>query len=144
MGQISDGSLASDDLVNGIVKEELQKNHKNVIFILNQSWLLDGFPRSVPQACFLDKYLESKNLPISFAAFIDVEEEEIINRLKGRMVHLPSGRTYHLEYSPPKVEGIDDLTGEPLMKRKDDDLEVLLFNFRLLESEWTLLTSMLR
>jgi adenylate kinase len=104
------GQLVSDDLIIGLVKERLRQPDAA------NGYLLDGFPRTIPQA----EALKSAGIDLDFVLEIDVPEEELVTRLSGRRVHLASGRTYHLKFNPPKADGKDDLTGEPLVQRKDD------------------------
>ena len=79
-------------------------------------FLFDGFPRTLPQA----EALKESGIDIDFVVEIAVQDKEIVRRMSGRRVHLPSGRTYHLVFNPPKNDGVDDLTGEPLIQRDDD------------------------
>jgi adenylate kinase len=109
------GQLVSDEIIVGLVKERL----KNVD--CKNGYLFDGFPRTLPQA----EALRSSNVGLDFVLEIDVEPEEIIRRLSGRRVHPGSGRNYHVAFSPPKVPGRDDLTGEPLVQRDDDKEETV-------------------
>ncbi|MRR51083.1 MAG: adenylate kinase [Rhodocyclaceae bacterium] len=104
------GGLVSDDIIIGLVKERLQQPD------CANGYLLDGFPRTIPQA----EALRAAGIGVEFVLEIDVEDEEIITRMSGRRVHPGSGRTYHVRFNPPKVEGIDDVTGEPLIQRDDD------------------------
>ena len=107
------GDLVSDDIIIDLVKERIgQKDCKN-------GYLLDGFPRTITQA----EALHDAEIAIDYIFEIFVPDEEIIARLSGRLVHAASGRIYHLKHSPPKVNGIDDETKEPLSQR-DDDKEV--------------------
>lgn len=91
----------------------------------NNSWLLDGFPRTLNQAKMLDKMLEqgdsNNNNTLNLVVELDVPESVILERIENRWVHVPSGRVYNLTFNPPKVEGKDDVTGEPLSKRPDDN-----------------------
>ena len=87
--------------------------------------LLDGFPRTAVQAEKLDKMLGKKSKKIDRALEFKVDEDILVERIEGRRVHLPSGRSYHVKFNPPKIENIDDETGEPLIQRKDDNAEVL-------------------
>ena len=104
------GSLVSDDIIIGLVKERLtQPDCAN-------GFLFDGFPRTLPQA----DAMKAAGVKIDVVLEIDVPEEAIIERMSGRRVHLASGRTYHVKYNPPKVAGRDDATGEPLIQRDDD------------------------
>ena len=110
---ISKGQLVPNDLVTRLVFEELNRN-------VSSHWLIDGFPRNVEQAKSLDQFC-------SLTAVIDllVPHEEIINRIKGRLIHEASGRVYNTEYKPPKQAGRDDVTGEPLVQRQDDQPDVV-------------------
>ena len=104
------GGLVGDDIIIGLVKERLaQPDCAN-------GFLFDGFPRTIVQADAM--MAASVNLDIVLE--IDVPDEAIIERMSGRRAHLASGRTYHIKFNPPKVEGIDDVTGEPLIQRDDD------------------------
>jgi adenylate kinase len=87
--------------------------------------LLDGFPRTAVQAEKLDSMLGSRNQKINKAIEFKVNDDILVERVEGRRIHLASGRSYHVKFNPPKVEGKDDLTGEPLIQRKDDNAEVL-------------------
>ncbi|OQY08434.1 MAG: adenylate kinase [Desulfobacteraceae bacterium 4572_123] len=106
------GGLVSDDIIIGLVKERIKEpDCKN-------GFLFDGFPRTIPQA----DAMKDAGVSIDAVVDIDVPDEEIIRRMGGRRVHLASGRTYHLIFNPPREEGRDDETGEPLIQR-DDDME---------------------
>lgn len=110
------GQLVSDDIIIGLVKDRLsQPDCKN-------GALFDGFPRTIPQA----QALIDAQIPIDFVLEISVPDAEIVERMSGRRVHPASGRTYHIKYNPPKQEGIDDVSGEPLVQRDDDREEVVL------------------
>lgn len=112
---IDAGQLVTDEIIIGMVKERIaQPDCEN-------GFLLDGFPRTVPQA---DAVTEA-GVEIDAVVEIDVPDEEIISRMSGRRAHVPSGRTYHIVYNPPKVEGKDDETGENLVQRDDDKPEVV-------------------
>lgn len=87
--------------------------------------LLDGFPRTIPQAQKLDEILEKDGQKITQAIELKIDENLLIERISGRRIHVASGRTYHTKFNPPKVEGKDDVTGEPLIQRKDDNEEAL-------------------
>jgi adenylate kinase len=110
-GKIMDtGGLVSDSLIIALVKERLaQPDCKN-------GYLFDGFPRTIPQA----DAMKEANVAIDYALEIAVPDSLIVERITGRWTHQPSGRTYHVKYNPPKVAGKDDVTGEPLIQRKDD------------------------
>ena len=86
---------------------------------------MDGFPRTVPQAVKLDEMLAAKGVSIDAVLNFEVPDEVLVERVEGRWIHPASGRSYHTKFAPPKVEGKDDFTGEPLIKRKDDNAETL-------------------
>ncbi|OFZ86666.1 MAG: adenylate kinase [Betaproteobacteria bacterium RBG_16_66_20] len=109
------GALVSDDIIIGLVKERLQRPD------CAKGYLFDGFPRTIPQA----EALRDAGVAIDFVLEIDVPPEDIITRMSGRRAHLASGRTYHVKFNPPKVEGKDDVTGEPLVQRDDDREETV-------------------
>ncbi len=104
------GGLVSDDIIIGLVKDRLTQPD------CQRGYLFDGFPRTIPQA----DAMKQAGVPIDFVLEIDVPDSEIIERMSGRRVHVASGRTYHVRFNPPKVEGKDDVTGEPLIQRDDD------------------------
>lgn len=109
--QIMDaGGLVSDDIIMGMVKERIAQDD------CQNGYLFDGFPRTIPQA----DALKAAGVALDAVVEIDVPDEEIIRRMSGRRVHLASGRTYHVLFNPPREEGKDDLTGEPLIQRDDD------------------------
>jgi adenylate kinase len=110
------GCLISDEIIISLVKERIKEND------CVNGFLLDGFPRTIPQA----QALKDAGIDIDFVIEIDVGDSAIIKRMSGRRVHLPSGRTYHLEYNPPKVEGKDDITGEDLVQRHDDVADTVI------------------
>ncbi len=109
------GGLVSDDIIIGLVKDRLREPD------CSKGYLFDGFPRTIPQA----DAMKTANVDIDFVIEVDVPEEEIIERMSGRRVHLASGRTYHLRFNPPKQEGVDDVSGEPLVQRDDDKEETV-------------------
>jgi adenylate kinase len=104
------GNLVSDGIIIGLVKERIKESD------CSNGFLFDGFPRTIPQA----QAIKDAGITIDFVVEIAVPDSAIIRRMSGRRVHLPSGRTYHLEFNPPKMEGRDDLTGEELVQRPDD------------------------
>lgn len=104
------GGLVSDDIIIGLVKERIQKDD------CARGFLFDGFPRTIPQA----QALVDAGVDIDYVVELDVDNEEIIERLSGRRVHPGSGRVYHVRNNPPKAEGKDDVTGEDLVQRDDD------------------------
>jgi adenylate kinase len=109
------GGLVSDDIIIGLVKERLKETD------CANGYLLDGFPRTIPQA----EAMKKSGILIDHVLEIDVADEEIIRRMSGRRVHPGSGRTYHVQFNPPKVADIDDVTGEPLIQRDDDKEETV-------------------
>ncbi|MFO8083218.1 MAG: adenylate kinase [Desulfobacterales bacterium] len=109
------GGLVSDDIIIGLVKERIKEPD------CEKGFLFDGFPRTIPQA----DAMKDAGVTIDAVVDIDVPDEEIIKRMSGRRVHLPSGRTYHVVFNPPKVEGKDDVTGEDLIQRDDDKEETV-------------------
>jgi len=114
------GKLVTDEIIIGLVKERiLEDDCKN-------GFLLDGFPRTVPQA----DALKEAGVAVDAIIEIDVADSVIVERMSGRRAHLASGRTYHVIYNPPKVEGKDDETGEDLVQRDDDKAEVVLDRLR--------------
>src|SRR5712692_4889829 len=109
------GQLVSDDIIIGLVQERLKHlDCKN-------GYLFDGFPRTIPQA----EAMRNSGVDLDFVLEIDVDHDEIIQRLSGRRVHPASGRNYHVKFNPPKVSGRDDVTGEPLIQRDDDREETV-------------------
>jgi adenylate kinase len=109
------GHLVSDDIIVGLVRERLQAPD------CKRGYLFDGFPRTIPQA----EAMTAAGVPIDIVLEIDVPDDEIIERMSGRRVHPASGRTYHVNFNPPRVEGRDDATGEPLVQRDDDREETV-------------------
>ncbi|WP_054031576.1 adenylate kinase [Desulfatitalea tepidiphila] len=109
------GGLVPDDIIIGLVKERIKEAD------CQKGFLFDGFPRTIPQA----DAMKDAGVPIDAVVEIDVPDGEIIKRMSGRRVHLASGRTYHVVFNPPKVEGKDDVTGEPLIQRDDDKEETV-------------------
>ena len=109
------GNLVSDELIIELVKERIsQEDCKN-------GFLFDGFPRTIPQA----EALQENNVDINGVIELVIADEEIIKRMSGRRIHLASGRTYHVDFNPPKKSGLDDETGEELIIRKDDEPETV-------------------
>jgi adenylate kinase len=107
---MSAGELVPDDLIIALVKERITEDD------CANGFLFDGFPRTIPQA----QALEDADIVIDHVVEIDVDDEQIVRRLSGRRVHEASGRVYHVDFNPPKEEGVDDVTGEPLVQRADD------------------------
>ena len=112
---LDSGGLVSDDIIVGLVVERLKKPD------CSNGVLFDGFPRTIPQAQALD----DANIGIDLIIEIQLDDENIIERMSGRRVHISSGRNYHVKFNPPKKEGFDDLTGEELIQRDDDKREVV-------------------
>ncbi len=104
------GGLVSDEIIIGLVQDRLKQPD------CANGYLFDGFPRTIPQA----DALKSAGVKLDYVVEIEVPEEDIIERMSGRRVHQPSGRSYHVRFNPPKVEGKDDVTGEDLIQRDDD------------------------
>ena len=104
------GGLVGDDIIIGLVKERIAQPD------CAKGFLFDGFPRTIPQA----DAMKQAGVKLDCVLEIDVPFDAIIERMSGRRVHVASGRTYHVRFNPPKVEGIDDLTGEALIQRDDD------------------------
>lgn len=113
------GKLVSDDIVVGIIADNINSSK------CSKGFILDGFPRTVDQAKQLDKLLADKGEKIDKVVSFDCSEKVLTDRITGRRIHKPSGRSYHITFNPPKVADKDDITGEPLIQRKDDTEEVL-------------------
>ena len=109
------GGLVSDELIIGLVKDRIQADD------CANGFMFDGFPRTIPQA----EALRDAGVQIDHVLEISVDDEEIVKRMSGRRVHPDSGRTYHVIYNPPKVEGVDDVSGEALIQREDDKEETV-------------------
>ncbi|KAK7020563.1 ADK-domain-containing protein [Favolaschia claudopus] len=113
---VAQGKLLPDEVMLKIVSSKLDH-------LRNKHWILDGFPRTVGQGELLDASLAKQGTPLSLVVNLNVPDDVILSRISDRWVHLPSGRVYNLSYNPPKVDGFDDETGEPLTKRPDDNPE---------------------
>lgn len=109
------GALVPDEVIIGLVKERIKQPDAA------KGFLFDGFPRTIPQA----DAMKAAGVNIDYVIEVDVDDAEIVKRLSGRRVHPGSGRTYHVVFNPPKVEGKDDVTGEPLIQRDDDREETV-------------------
>ena len=109
------GGLVGDDIIIGLVKERI--THADCA----KGFLFDGFPRTIPQA----DALKQAGVKLDCVLEIDVPFDAIIERMSGRRAHVASGRTYHVKFNPPKVEGVDDVTGEALIQRDDDKEETV-------------------
>jgi len=116
---IDGGNLVSDEIVVGIVEERIFQNDCAV------GYMLDGFPRNKEQAKKLDAMLVGQNQKIDIVLRLLLKDEVVVRRIAGRRFHVESGRSYHVEFNPPEITGKDDLTGEPLIQRADDNEEVV-------------------
>ncbi|KAK7054812.1 Adenylate kinase 2 [Paramarasmius palmivorus] len=114
---VAQGGLVPDELMLQVVTSKLDLLH-------NKHWILDGFPRTLPQGELLDAHLKKQGTPLSLVVNVEVPDEIILSRISDRWVHLPSGRVYNMSYNRPKIDGFDDETGEPLTKRPDDNPEI--------------------
>jgi adenylate kinase len=113
------GELVGDELVAGVVAEAVQQQD------CASGFILDGFPRTIEQAHMLDALMAQNGQAIDAVVSLEISDDLLVKRITGRMVHPGSGRSYNIFFNPPKVEGIDDVTGEPLVKRGDDTEEKL-------------------
>ena len=118
---MASGGLVTDDIIIALVKERIQDKD------CSKGFLFDGFPRTIPQA----QALLDAGVDINVVLEIDVADDEIVKRLSGRRVHLDSGRVYHIDFNPPKVENRDDVTGEELIQRIDDKEKIVRSRLRL-------------
>lgn len=119
------GGLVRDDIIIGLVKDRLQQDD------CKAGYMFDGFPRTIPQA----DAMKEAGVAIDFVLEIDVPDQDIIARMSGRRVHMASGRTYHVKFNPPKVEGKDDVTGEALIQRDDDKEETVMKRLEVYHSQ---------
>lgn len=119
------GGLVSDEIIIGLVTDRLQQDD------CRSGYLFDGFPRTLPQA----EAMKVAGVALDYVLEIDVADEEIIERMSGRRVHPGSGRTYHLRFNPPKLAGKDDVTGEDLIQRDDDQEETVRKRLRVYHSQ---------
>jgi len=113
---VAQGRLLPDEIVLKVVMNKLDT-------LRNRNWILDGFPRTLGQGELLDAHLTKRNTPLTLVVNVDVSDDVILTRISDRWIHLPSGRVYNMSYNRPKVDGLDDVTGEPLTKRPDDNPE---------------------
>jgi len=113
---MDEGKLVSDEIMIGMIQNELDNNSE-----CQNGFILDGFPRTVPQAVKLDGMLKAKSQPLKHAIELQIADELLVARITGRLVHPASGRSYHKIFNPPKANMIDDVTGEPLIQRSDDN-----------------------
>ena len=125
------GGLVSDDLIIGLVKDRLLADD------CKSGYMFDGFPRTIPQA----EAMKDAGVVIDYALEIAVADEVIISRMSGRRVHQPSGRTYHVQFNPPKVAGKDDVTGEDLIQRDDDREETVKTRLKVYHDQTEVLLS---
>jgi adenylate kinase len=119
------GGLVSDDLIINLVKERIAQPD------CAKGFLFDGFPRTIPQA----DAMKAAGVKLDVVLEIDVPDEAIVERMSGRRAHLPSGRTYHVKFNPPKVAGKDDVTGEDLIQRDDDKEETVLKRLQVYQAQ---------
>jgi adenylate kinase len=119
------GGLVPDEVIIGLVKERIRQPD------CANGFLFDGFPRTIPQA----DAMKNADVDLDFVVEIDVDDAEIVKRLSGRRVHPASGRTYHVDFNPPKTQGKDDVTGEPLVQRDDDQEETILKRLQVYHSQ---------
>ena len=116
---IDKGELVSDEIVIGIVRERIFSKE------CESGYMLDGFPRTLAQAEKLNQILSDRNQKIDVVIRLCVPEDMLVRRIAGRRFHLKSGRSYNIEFNPPKIEGKDDITGEKLVQREDDKEEIV-------------------
>ncbi|EMR70953.1 putative adenylate kinase protein [Eutypa lata UCREL1] len=114
------GGLVSDEIMVGMIREELDNNRE-----CKGGFILDGFPRTVKQAEALDKMLDDKRQKLQHAVELQIDDGLLVSRITGRLIHPASGRSYHKTFNPPKESMKDDVTGEPLVQRSDDNADAL-------------------
>lgn len=128
-GYIDSGALVPDDVTISIVKDRLQQDDCKAGFIL------DGFPRTIPQAESLEKELEQMDMPLHYVVDISVPDSDIIKRLSGRRVCSKCNMSYHMEYGPPKADGVCDSCGAPVVQREDDREDTVLNRLKTYHSQ---------
>lgn len=114
------GGLVSDEIMVNMIKSELENNKE-----CSNGFILDGFPRTIPQAEKLDSMLETRKTPLQSAVELKIDDELLVARITGRLVHPASGRSYHKLFNPPKKDMIDDVSGDALVQRSDDNEDAL-------------------
>lgn len=114
------GGLVSDEIMVNMIKSELENNKE-----CSNGFILDGFPRTIPQAEKLDSMLETRKTPLQSAVELKIDDELLVARITGRLVHPASGRSYHKLFNPPKKDMIDDVSGDALVQRSDDNADAL-------------------
>ncbi|CUM47652.1 unnamed protein product [Debaryomyces tyrocola] len=114
------GGLVSDEIMVNMIKSELENNKE-----CSNGFILDGFPRTIPQAEKLDSMLETRKTPLESAVELKIDDELLVARITGRLVHPASGRSYHKLFNPPKKDMIDDVSGDALVQRSDDNEDAL-------------------
>lgn len=114
------GGLVSDEIMVNMIKSELENNKE-----CSNGFILDGFPRTIPQAEKLDSMLETRKTPLESAVELKIDDELLVARITGRLVHPASGRSYHNLFNPPKKDMIDDVSGDALVQRSDDNEDAL-------------------
>nr|AZL94758.1 arginine kinase [Nephromyces sp. MMRI] len=129
--QMQEGKLVDDDIVLKLLNEKM--NEPSCM----RGFILDGFPRNAHQAEKLHNYLEKSGKKLDGVMYFGAPDELLVKRIEGRRVHPTSGRVYHTEFNPPKVEGKDDVTGEPLIQRSDDNAVTLFERLKCYHKETT-------